>query len=156
MKNVKVAVSITHVLQNTLSFDGQKHLCQTWKRYLQKEKLPPISDFNDLFVETFPEELCVKPLEAYLMAQRKFFAKIVKMSGGEQLCLKRSVVNVPFPVDKVAAAMNKIDLLKIVMVKHNRRLIYKSDVSRDLVRFDKVFEGLHKLSEINTSIKVLN
>ena len=155
LKNVRVPISMSYVLQNTLSFDGQKYLCQTCKRYLLKEKLPPISVSNDLFVETTPEELCVKPLEASLMAQRKLFAKIVKMPRGEQLRLKGSVVKVPVPVDKVAAAMKKVDIMKIVKVKYKRRLIYKTDVPRDLVRIDKVLEGLRKLPEINTFYKVL-
>ena len=155
LKNVKLPISMSYVLENTLSFDGQKYLCQTCKRYLLKEKLPLISVSNDLFVETTPEELCVKPLEAYLMAQRKLFAKIVKMPRGEQLRLKGSVVNVPVPVDKVAAATKKIGIMKIVMVKYKRRLICKTDVSRDLARIDKVLEGLRKLSEINTFYKGL-
>ena len=49
----------------------------------------------------------MKPLEAYLMVQRKLFAKIVKMPRGEQLRLNGGVVNVPVPVDEVAAAIKK-------------------------------------------------
>ena len=146
---------MSYVLQNTLTFDGQKYLCQTYKRYILKEKLPPISVSNDLFVETCPEELCVKPSEAHLLAERKLFAKKVKMPRGEQLRLKGGVVIVPVPVDKVAAAMKKFDIMKTVMVKYKRRLIYKTAVSRDLVRIGKVLEGLCKLSEINTFCKGL-
>ena len=89
------------------------------------------------------------------MAQRKLFAKIVKMPRDEQLRLKGTVVNVPVPVGKVAEAMKKIDFLKTVMVKYERRLVYKSDLSRDLVRIDKVLEGSGKLSELNTFYKGL-
>ena len=146
---------MSYVLQNTLSFDGQNYLCQTCKRYILKEKLPPISVSNDLFVKTCPEELCVKPSEAHPMAQRKLFAKKLKTPRGEQLRLKGGVVILPVPVDKVAAAMKKIDIMKTVMVKYKRRLIYKTAVSRDLIRIDKVLEGLCKLYEINTFYKSL-
>ena len=107
LKNVKVPISMSYVLWNTQSFDGQKDLCKTCERYILKEKLPPISVSNDLFVETCPEELCVKPSEAYLMAQRKLFAKIVKTPRGEQLRLKVSMVILPVPVDKAAATMKQ-------------------------------------------------
>ena len=98
---------MSYVLRNTLSFDGQKDLCQNCERYVLNEKLPPISVSNDLFFETCPEELCVKPSEAYQMVQRKLFAEIVKTPRGEQLRLKVSMVNVPVPYDKVAAVMKQ-------------------------------------------------
>lgn len=149
LSNANLSVDKT-ILGGQVSFDGKVYVCRTCLKYLKCEELPPISVRNTLKVEVVPEELQLTPVESYLVAQRKLFAKIIRMPKGQQQKLKGSVVNVPVAAENVASVLTPfVDKALLIMLKYKRKLEYNSDVGHELIRPENIIRAIRILCDIN-------
>ena len=86
-------------LQDIVSVDNIKWVCQTCSKHLKKGKVPPCAIVNAMQFPTKPNFFDLNELECRLIAPRLAFQKIYQAPRGGQLKITGNVVNVPADVN---------------------------------------------------------
>ena len=138
------------------------YLCATCKKYLQANKIPPLSAKNGLQIEAMPNELKLSELEAVLCSRNIIFAKIHSLPKNWCLGSKDKIVNVPINSDDLRHSLDKIKtfprqpieggLLPVaeqgISVKLKRKLGYKGHHLARIINPKKVIKATEHFKEI--------
>ena len=137
-------------LQNIVSVDNTKWVCQTCSRHLKQGKVPPCAIVNGMQFPTKPNIFDLNELECRLIAPRLAFQKIYQAPRGGQLKITGNVVNVPADVNSTVNMLPRLaDDTCTIKVQLKRRLQYKSSALSSNIRPNKVMQAAAWL--VNTS-----
>lgn len=122
-------------------------VCKTCKGYLQRNKMPPQCQANNLQLDSIPEELNnLCDLECQLISKRIPFMKIVNLQRAAQKGIKGAVVNVPTDLSKVCAFLPRtMSDSGIVAVNLKRQLHYTGHVNYQIVRPESLYKAIEYL-----------
>ena len=85
------------------------YICTTCRRYLAKDKPPPLCYLNELETETVPIEMKLNELGATLIAKNIIFLKLFKLPKSRWTALKDKIVNVPIEDNDLISTLSKIN-----------------------------------------------
>ena len=124
-------------LKVNISKGPQAWLCQTCRRYLTKDKMPPMCAKNRLTMDPLPRSLTqLTQLEATLIAQRILFMTIQRLPVSRWQSLQGRVVNIPIPPENLNKTLGSIGSMHsqlprspkeagLITVELKRKLVYK-------------------------------
>ena len=137
-------------LQDIVSVDNIKWVCQTCSKHLKKGKVPPCAIANAMQFPTKPNFFDLNELECRLIAPRLAFQKIYQAPRGGQLKISGNVVNVPADVNSTVNMLPRLaDDTCTIKVQLKRKLQYKSSALSLNIRPNKVMQAAAWL--VNTS-----
>ena len=130
------------------------YLCNTCKRYLQKDKLPPLCTKNGLAIEAMPKDLELSELEAVLCSKRIIFVKIHNLPKNMMLGTNSKVVDVPINSDDLRNSFDRIRKFPrqpfdggLIPVKLKRSLSYKGYHSYKIINRERVINAVQHFKE---------
>ena len=134
---------VVKYLQNIVSVDNTKWVCQTCSGHLKKGKVPSCAIVNGMRFPTKPNFFYLNELECRLIAPRLAFQKIYQAPRGGQLKIAGNVVNVPADVNSTVNMLPRLaNDTCTIKVQLKRRLQYKSSVLGLNIRPNKVGKQL--------------
>ena len=137
-------------LQDIVSVDNVKWVCQTCSKHLKEGKVPPCAIVNGMRFPTRPNFFDLNELECRLIAPRLAFQKIYQAPRGGQLKINGNVVNVPADVNSTVNMLPRLaDDTGTIKAQLKRRLRYKSSALSLNIRPNKVMQAAAWL--VNTS-----
>ena len=114
-------------LQDIVSVDNIKWVCQTCSKHLEKGNFPPCAIINGIQFPTKPNFFDLNELDCRLIAPRLAFQKICQAPRGGQLKITGNVVNIPADVNCTVNILPRLaDNTGTIKVQLKRRLQYKS------------------------------
>ena len=137
-------------LQDIVSVDNVKWVCQTCSKHLKKGKIPPWAIVNGMQFPTKPNFFDLNELECRLIALRLAFQKIYQAPRGGQLKITGNIISVPADVNNTVNMLPRLaDDTCTIKVQLKRRLQYKSSALSLNIRPNKVMQAAAWL--VNTS-----
>ena len=107
-------------------FEGREWLCSTCIRHLKEDRIPPISQANNMKFLRIPSELELVPMEERCVALRQPFFQIRELPSGGQKSIKGNVVNVPMDVSKTINSLPRnLNETETIGIKFKKKVSYK-------------------------------
>jgi hypothetical protein len=127
------------LIKRKQSTDGNEYICYTCKRYLLKNKLPPLSKANNVKFPALPPELDITQMEERLVAARIPFMQIRQLPRGGQRSISGNIVNVPTKVSRIVKTLlpRTENETECIAVKLKRKLSYTHHYSYEYIRPQK-------------------
>ena len=142
-------------LQDIVSVDNVKWVCQKWVCLLKKGKVPPCAIVNGTQFPTKPNFFDLNELECRLIAPQLAFQKIYQAPRGGQLKISGNVVNVPADVNSTVNMLPRLaDDTGTIKVQLKRILRYKSSALSLNIRPSKVMQAAAWLVNASPFIKI--
>ena len=130
--------------------DGQYkcYICLTCVRHMKNQKLPPMSEKNNLTLTESDtsikdQNLELTELEGALIAKNIIFQKIFQLPKSRWTALKDRVVNVPIKEDSIINTLDQLprtpQAAGLIGVALKRKVEYKNAHKHQLIDPDKIF-----------------
>ncbi len=95
-------------ITGTKSFDNCEYICGTCKRYVMKNRMPPLSKANGVRFPEKANEMDLTQLEERLVAARIPFMQLRELPRGGQASISGNIVNVPTNVNRTVTSLPRV------------------------------------------------
>ena len=133
---------------------GRHYLCQTCRNYIFDEKIPPMSNQNNLgsFDYRQAPELQLTEMESSMIAKQLIFMKAFKLPTSRMSGIKDRVVCVPVDEGTIQKTLECLPRTPneagLVPVKWKRRVKDKGNHLQEYVNVKKMFKALETLKKL--------
>ena len=136
-------------------YDGKLfYICLTCKRYVEKGKVPPMSNQNclKLFDLNGYDELRVTELENAMIALNIIFQKVVKLPKSRWPGMKDKIINIPVFESDIINTLKSLPRTPtdagIIPINFKRKVGYKNSHMVQYISIPKIIGALQTLKEL--------